>query len=244
MSESSYKFVGLGITIGVHVAVGLAIAVAAGSGDAKAESPFDAQKVHVVEAQLAFRSKPPPKQPQKRRRSARKTRKVPGVSRDADKKIDPNKKDKKQDEPDWRKFKDKTSDEEDDSNVDEDLEAGKKAPEIGSFDGSKYGQIGVKESKGHPFLGRIAAEMHKYSAIPEFEKGNGAAVGCIRLDIKGKIPATKLWKKSSNANINAAITQGLLKLQKQRNKKPIKVPEVLLQYTTFWTCFKLEQKAK
>ena len=66
------------------------------SGDASPSDAFDPSKANVVEAQLAYRSKPPPKQPQKRRKRAKKVKKAPGVSRDADKKVDPKKPDKKE----------------------------------------------------------------------------------------------------------------------------------------------------
>lgn len=202
-------------------------------------------KMTTIEAALAYKSKTKSKQPQKRRKRAkRQAAKPDGVSRDETKKAETKKTRKAEPEEDFskafEKYKDQRQrDDEEDEEIDDlddlDDDADKSG---GEFDGSEHGFAEV--SKGDPYMQELAKDMYASWELPTLEKGSGAAVGCVRLEPGGKISDIKLETKSGNSNIDRSVRVALKKMQKQRNKKPAKVPRHLMEITTQWTCFKLK----
>lgn len=199
-------------------------------------------KMTTIEAALAYKSKTQSRQPQKRRRRAKRSATKPqGVSRDETKKVEEPKK-TKEPEPEedfskaFEKYKEQRQrdDDEELEDLDNEQEADKSG---GQFDGSEHGFAEV--SKGDPYMQELAKDMYASWELPTLEKGSGAAVGCVRLEPDGKVSDTKLETKSGNSNIDRSVNLALQKMQKQRNKKPTKVPRHLMEITTQWTCFKL-----
>jgi hypothetical protein len=105
----------------------------------------------------------------------------------------------------------------------------------GQFDGSKHGFAEV--SKGDPYMQKLAADIFASWEVPTLEKGEGTAVGCVRLAADGSIVDTDLWKPTKNANIDRSVRLALDQLQKLRKPDEAPVPVHLMDATRRWTCF-------
>lgn len=215
--------------LGPHLGLFGGSAVAcSGSGEARAE---DSGKQIMIEAAIAYKKPDAPKQPQKKRSPKRATEKV-GVSRDENKKVEPEKDPPKKDTtPSWEDYVRDTEEQ-----PDPDLTEGEVAPKTGgAFDGQEHGW--ADENKGHPYMQEIARYVR--FEIPTLEKGKGEAFACIRLSDDGRVQDTKV-RKSGNTNIDRAAEEALRKLTEQRNNDPdVKpVPSELREITTHWICFK------
>ncbi len=233
----------LGISVGTTVLLHATLIVmvlvppSCGTTSASAESSIADDDMIIVEAAIAYKKQEVPKQPQKQRSPKKKSPDKVAVSRDAQRKPEPEKKEDKI--PDWRDFR-RDYDEEDESDLPPnlDLEPGKAPPRAGgAFDGKEYGW--ADENKGHPYMQELVRQVD--FEVPTLEKGTGHAVACIRLDPDGTITDTKLRTSSNNTNIDRAAEETLLKLKKAR-EDPTKVepvPSELLPITNKWLCFKL-----
>jgi hypothetical protein len=105
----------------------------------------------------------------------------------------------------------------------------------GQFDGSEHGFAEV--SKGDPYMQKLAADIFASWEVPTLEKGEGTAVGCVRLAADGSIVETNLWKPTKNANIDRSVKLALDQLQKLRKPNEAPVPVHLMDATRRWTCF-------
>jgi hypothetical protein len=105
----------------------------------------------------------------------------------------------------------------------------------GQFDGSKHGFAEV--SKGDPYMQKLAADIFSSWEVPTLEKGEGTAVGCVRLAADGSIVETDLWRATKNANIDRSVKLALDQLQKLRKPDEAPVPVHLMDATRRWTCF-------
>jgi hypothetical protein len=105
----------------------------------------------------------------------------------------------------------------------------------GQFDGSEHGFAEV--SKGDPYMQKLAADIFSSWEVPTLEKGEGTAVGCVRLAADGSIVETELWKPTKNANIDRSVKLALDQLQKLRKPNEAPVPVHLMDATRRWTCF-------
>jgi hypothetical protein len=112
----------------------------------------------------------------------------------------------------------------------------------GQFDGSEHGFAEV--SKGDPYMQKLAADIFASWEVPTLEKGEGMAVGCVRLAADGSIVETELWKPTKNANIDRSVELALDRLKKLRKPKEAPVPVHLMDATRRWTCFNFPVNTK
>src|SRR5690606_21865634 len=103
----------------------------------------------------------------------------------------------------------------------------------GQFDGSEHGFAEV--SKGDPYMQKLAADIFANWEVPTLEKGEGMAVGCVRLAANGSIIETELWKPTKNANIDRSVELALDRLKKLRKPDETPVPVHLMDATKRWT---------
>jgi hypothetical protein len=187
-------------------------------------------KMDVIEASLASRTAPQ-NQPQKHHEAPPPTEKPKGVSHDETVKPPPKKDDKEPATPvtDPSKLSEKFG------HADPDEQPTTKP---GDFNPNGYGN--AAESKGDPWLGKLAADMD-YSP-PEISRGESAPIGCIRLSPDGKIMDTKFHETTSD-DFQTSAEVALDHLKKTRNANPDPVPTHLLKLTNQWLCFKFTVKA-
>ena len=185
--------------------------------------------MEVIEASLASRTAPN-NQPQKHREPPPKTEPAKGVSHDDKQKPEPKKKD-----PDPPKV-----DMSDLSKTFDHSGKGDQAPvtKPGDFNPNGYGN--AEESKGDPWLGKLAADMSY--APPEIARGDSSPVGCIHLTPEGKILETKFTTTTTD-DYQTLAEEALATLKKTRNANPVPVPTHLLKLTSEWLCFKFTIKA-
>lgn len=207
----------------------------------------------LVEASLAFKAEtPPPPQPQKQFREKEKQidpdgvaktdqeivkQKTCKVDRDCDdveeciKGTCVRRKNKRDAETDpLAKIPDRT-------NIDDDAPTSPTTtPQVGAFDGSKYGRGPV--NKGDPYFAKLKTEVEGYfdEGVDKLTTGEPAE-GCIHMTADGVIKDTKMRKQAAD-RVTEAAKQAVERLKDARNKKPEPVPDHLLGVmTTQWTCF-------
>jgi hypothetical protein len=230
--------VGLLFTLTFHGALIGAI-VATGNDGCNAAQGDRGPKLsdmQVIEASLAFKNEEAPRQPQKERRPPPPEVTPEGVSRDADKKVEPPKKDEprppRQEDIDYSKLVDQFRQD------DDDLEIGDVAPrQGGAFDGSKHGFADV--NKGDPYMRELAAVFYNAWELPTLERGAGNPVGCARIDAEGTVLETNLQQKSGVSNIDNSVRIALSKATKEWNDRddravPARIRDLV---TTQWICF-------
>ncbi len=105
-----------------------------------------------------------------------------------------------------------------------------------AFDGSAHGFAEV--NKGHPYMQQLAADAYKGWRVPTLERGEGDAVGCVRLGTNGRILDTQLLQTTENANIDRSVKLALEQLSKRRRRTAKPVPADLIEATKQWICFK------
>jgi hypothetical protein len=206
-----------------------------GFGHAEAAGPNLAE-MEAIEASLAYKKTTKSKQPQKQFRAPVPEEKPEGVSRDADKPVEPDKPDEPKPKPDedFEKLYDKFKRDED-----EELPVGKPDEEVGAFDGSEFGF--AEENKGDPYFQKLLADLVGGWSYPEILAGAGVPVGCVRLAADGKVVETNFKEKSGDEALDDSVERALATLQKQRNQAPVPVPTHLLRAaTTRWTCFRFK----
>ncbi len=188
--------------------------------------------MEAIEASLAYKKAEPKKQPQKKKNAPAPEVKPEGVSRDEEKKPIEDKKDEPKTKPDdvvdpLADFRRK--------NEDEDLDTGKtKDEEVGQFDGSEFGFADV--TKGDEYWQHLIADMRW--EYPELLAGEGVPVGCIHLELDGKVSEIKLHTKSGNDELDDSVERALKTLKKSRDDEPVPVPDRLAKQTRKWICFK------
>jgi hypothetical protein len=219
---------GVALVIGTLALVGWKGASAFGSDDDDGPNLDD---MEAIEASLAYKKAEPKKQPQKKKNAPQPEEKIEGVSRDDQKDpVEP-----KKDEPK------KTPDEETDPlakfrrDNDDDLDTGKtKDEDVGQFDGSEFGFADV--TKGDEYWQHLIADMRW--EYPELLAGEGVPVGCIHLELDGKVAEIKLHTKSGNDELDDSVERALKTLKKSRDDEPVAVPDRLQKQTRKWICFK------
>lgn len=227
---------GLLLTVFLHgtLAAGLVMF----SSWAGADNDRPALEMITIEASLATKSDNPSDQVRRRSKRSR-PRPRPKAVKPADSATKPDS-EPEEAEPGEEDYTDDVAkylryDEEEEVEEEYDPNAEDSAPG-GQFDGSEHGFAEV--SKGDPYMQKLAADMFASWTVPTLEKGEGVAVGCVRLAEDGSILETELWKPTKNANIDRSVKLALSKLQELR--KPDEVPPVpvhLMDATRRWTCF-------
>ena len=112
-------------------------------------------------------------------------------------------------------------------------------PDEGSADGSEWGTEG--EAKGDPYVGELKGRIYKVWTVPSFEKGRATALGCVKLDAKGRIVDRSLEKRSSNANLNTSVEVALKKASDMEAAVPAKLVKLL---TEKGICFRFSLSGK
>lgn len=212
-------------------------------------------EMESIEAELAMKSEEPEKQPQKEKRApdpvvdetigGDATAKAETCKTDADcaagkvckqalcvKKDKPNPDDPL---PDLTKFEHKP---------DDDLAVGEPTPvKLGSFDGSEFGW--APTTKGDPFYVALIRDLRANWEYPTLSSDEGVPVGCLRIELDGKISDTNFKEKSGNAELDDSVERAMAALSKLRNDNPIEVPTHLLSQgvTTKWLCIRFKPKA-
>ncbi|HET6613169.1 MAG TPA: TonB C-terminal domain-containing protein [Kofleriaceae bacterium] len=177
-------------------------------------SGFDLKNARYVEAALA--KKGPEKeerQPQKRRRRKVKPPDVPSADRDENKQPQkkPEKKKPKPKDIDWM------SQLEDNRKLADDLpEHGTDLPDLGNVNGSEWGT--EDDARGDPYVGELKGRIFKAWQLPTLVAKDFEAVGCVRLDSKGKIKVHELLEPSKNAKVDQSVKQAL------KNATPMEEP--------------------
>jgi hypothetical protein len=210
------------------------------SGEASAASAAEPQlqDMEAIEASIATRKKPA-KLPQKKMQDAPPEPQADKVNRDADKMPDPPK-DKPKDEPkidpnDPLKNVKRRE-------VDDNSPTGKQTDDVGAFNENERGF--AEETKGHPFLQRVARDINDAWEFPKILSATKAAVGCLHVTADGKIAKTKL-EKSGDDQLDQSVEEALSKVQKKRNNNPEPVPtDIVKLVTTRWICFKFNPQSR
>jgi hypothetical protein len=207
------------------------------SGEARAEPAAPLlEDLEAIEASIATRKKPA-KLPQKKTQEAPPETQADKVNRTADKMPDPPK-----DKPTEPKI------DPDDPlknvkrrEVDDDSPAGPQTEDVGAFNDNERGF--ADETKGHPFLQRIARDINDAWEFPKILSATNAAVGCLHIAADGKIAKTKL-EKSGDSQLDQSVEDALKKVETKRNNNPEPVPTDIAKLTNRWTCFKFNPQSR
>lgn len=209
-----------------------------GAGTADAAGPPPLEDLEAIEASIATRKKPA-KLPQKKMQDAPPEPEVDKVNREADKLPDPPK-DKPKDEPkidpnDPLKNVKRRQ-------VDDNAPTGKQTDDVGAFNDNERGF--ADETKGHPYLQRVARDINDSWEFPKILSATKAAVGCLHVTADGKISRTKL-DKSGDDQLDQSVEEALRKVEKKRNNNPEPVPtDIVKLVTTRWICFKFSPQSR
>jgi hypothetical protein len=208
------------------------------SGEAKAAPTAPVlEDLEAIEASIATRKKPA-KLPQKKTQEAPPEPEADKVNRDADRMPDPPKdkpKDPKIDPNDpLKNVKRREVD-------DNDTPVGKPTDDVGAFNDDERGF--ADETKGHPFLQRVARDINDAWEFPKILSATNAAVGCLHITADGKIARTKL-EKSGDSQLDQSVEEALKKVETKRNNNPEPVPTDIARLTTRWTCFKFNPQSR
>jgi hypothetical protein len=207
------------------------------SGEAKAASSAPLlEDLEAIEASIATRKKPA-QLPQKKTQEAPPEPQADKVNRTADKMPDPP--------------KDKPSEPKIDPNdplkhvkrreVDDGSPTGPQTEDVGAFNDSERGF--ADETRGHPFLQRVARDINDAWEFPKILSATNAAVGCLHITADGKIAKTKL-EKSGESQLDQSVEDALKKVETKRNNNPEPVPTDIAKLTTRWTCFKFNPQSR
>lgn len=195
----------------------------------------DLDDMEAIEASLAYKKAEPQKQPQKKKKAPTPEVKPEGVSRDDQKVPVPDKKDEPKTKPDdvvdpLADFRRPDPDE---------LDQGKVADEdVGQFDGSEFGFADV--TKGDEYWQHLIADMRW--EYPALLAGDGVPVGCLHLELDGKVTEIKLQTRSGNDELDDSVEFALKTLKQARDEQPVPVPDRLQKQTRKWICFKFTVK--
>lgn len=214
--------------IALFVVVGQNMGCQIGSGD-----DFDLDNARYIEAALA--KKGPEKkerQPQKRRRRKVKPPDVPSADRDEKKQVHKKKPEKKKrpkpKEIDW------LSKLEDNRKLAENLpEHGTDLPDLGNVDGSEWGT--EADARGDPYVGELKGRVFKAWQLPTLVAKDFLAVGCVRLNAKGKIKYHELLEPSKNPKVDQSVKQALKNATSMEAPVPAHLRKLL---TEQGICFK------
>jgi hypothetical protein len=210
------------------------------SGEAKAatKSEPELQDLEAIEASIATHRKPQ-KLPQKEYKEAPPEQQPDKVSRTADKLPDPPK--DKPNEP-------KIDPNDPLKNVprrevdDDDKPIGKPTDAAGAFNPDERGF--AEETKGHPFLQRVARDINDAWDFPKISSAAKGAVGCLHIGADGKIVKTKI-DQSGEPDLDLSAEQALKKVETKRNNNPEPVPDDIAKLaTTRWICFKFNPQSR
>lgn len=202
--------------VGVVAAVWLADEA---QGDAEEKDPF--ANYTIIDAALAEKAAAPEdKQPVKETRAPRPEEKPTGVSHDENAKpVTEPEKPKPDVKPDIQKILEKNRTNDDD----EDLPVAPKARlETGRVDGVEVG-FGDK-TYGNPYLGALKSGLLKLWEYPEILDDVGTPIGCIQLELDGKIDEIKLMQTSGNSNVDQSVETALADFKKKNNEDPKPLP--------------------
>lgn len=240
----SGSFVGISLTALIHLAI---VAAFTGNfsdsgcgGTARAAPDQGFEKARVIEAALA-RKKVEKKDnnPQKKKKKKYK----PTENRySRDEKRKPEKKDEPKhkvpvqpDEVDINSVLEKNRSQDDNLSS----HGADETPQEGSTNGSIWGT--ERDAKGDPYVGELFGRIKSEWRVPALERGNGVALGCVRLDDKGKIVKTLLKKRSSNANLDRSVELALKKAPPMEDPVPAHLKELL---TVKGICFRFSLEAE
>lgn len=194
------------------------------------------EDLEAIEASIATRKKPA-KLPQKKTQEAPPEPQADKVSRTADKMPDlpkdkPNEPKIDPDDP-LKNVKRRE--------VDDDSPVGPQTEDVGAFNDNERGF--ADETKGHPFLQRVARDINDAWEFPKILSATNAAVGCLHIAADGKIAKTKL-EKSGDSQLDQSVEDALKKVETKRNNNPEPVPTDIAKLTTRWTCFKFNPQSR
>jgi hypothetical protein len=235
VTERNLQTLGIVITVLLHVGLGTALAIMDKDDDDKRSllSSLDDDAV-VIEASLAFKSEEQKsRQPQKKKAAPKIAPPENKVTMDAnaapstepDKPIPP-------DKIDINSIIEKN----DDIDLSEDgEETGTEVPQLGSQDGSEWGTD--TEAKGDPYVGELHGRIKKVWKLPTLETETGEALGCVRLDVEGKIAERTLWKKSGIANLDRSVNEALRNASDMEEPVP---PHLMFLLTKKGICFRFK----
>jgi TonB C terminal len=210
----------------------------AGEASAQTSAAPQLEDMEAIEASIATRKKPA-QLPQKKTQEAPPEPQADKVNRDAEKMPDPPKdkppQDPKIDVNDPLKNV-KRRDVSDDSPV------GKPTEDVGAFNDNERGF--ADETKGHPYLQKVARDINDAWEFPKILSATNAAVGCLHITADGKIAKTKL-EKSRDDQLDQSVEDALKKVEKKRNNNPEAVPaDIAKLATTRWICFKFSPQSR
>lgn len=224
----------------VVLCAGLGAGLYGFTGEAKAQAaPPPLEDMEAIEASIATRKKPA-KLPQKKTQEAPPEPQADKVNREADRMPDPPK-DKPPQEPKID-VNDPLKNEKRRDVDDDEAPVGKPTDDVGAFNDSERGF--ADETKGHPFLQRVARDINDEWEFPKILSATNAAVGCLHITADGKIAKTKL-EKSGESQLDQSVEDALKKVEKKRNNNPEPVPaDIVKLATTRWICFKFSPQSR
>lgn len=221
---------GTGLALIVALGVGGIYASKSAWGERDGDDGPSERDLEAIEATLAYKkAEKVPDQPQKEKRPPPPEKKVEGVSRDENAAPVTKPEDKPQARPD----ENPDTTEGPAAMPDDDEPTGPTARPDGEVDGSDIGF--ASKSRGPKYFQQMNAELRAGWEYPAILEGQGVPEACIRIEKDGRV-ATKLDKRSGDADLDRSVESALEAFEKLRNADPVEVPEDLLDFTERWIC--------
>jgi hypothetical protein len=228
-----------------HVIAGGVCVIALLGGAVAAQTPWlhfgiddkgpDLAHMDAIEVTVARPAKQA-KQPQKQHREAVHTQEQ-GLAHDDKKPPDP----KKPDEQKPAKPDDPTPGPA--AKPGDDEPVGKPTVEAGKFNPNTVGNADV--DSGDPYLQDVVKDVLTGWEYPKILNAGGVPLGCVQLDLDGKVLDIHMKEKSGNGELDDSVERSLKLFKETRNKHPQSVPNRgnlrdMISAWNGWICFRFK----